>query len=148
MASTVIDQCMWPVWEKHAWYEIPFICFFSLVQDIEDPTELIFLSCVLCFKLFETHIDLDFVSTSPATLEHLNFNIGFRGSNDNFNCYRNYVTLMSGVPRYNDNYGQCERVESVVLKSILGGLPLLSTKGILFVEAENEVRLAELRLST
>ena len=114
---------------------------------------LSFLIGSLCFSL-----------TSPATLEHLKFNIRFRGFNDYFRPYPEsfYNNLRqidvwshldsitthpagSQLQRVDINisysaYDNCEEFEQPdeekVLKSVLDGLPLLHMKGILFVNVE------------
>jgi hypothetical protein len=97
--------------------------------------------------------------TSPATLEHLKFKILFRGCHYTFNSNTFYENLRDAdVWRHLDsitthptgsrlrrvdidiNYafryiGFAEPVEDKVKKAVLDGLPLLHTKGILFVEA-------------
>lgn len=77
----------------------PSSAFFSLIQDIKDPTDSIFLLCGLHFHeprlCKQVWLCISFIS--PATHEHLKFNLRFRGFNDNFNRYRYYVTPMSWV---------------------------------------------------
>jgi hypothetical protein len=93
--------------------------------------------------------------TSPATLEHLKFNINFRCSRDhNFieglrhaDVWRHLDSLTthpagSQLRRVdiNINYAfRCgdleEPDEDEIKKAVLDGLPLLHTNGILFVEA-------------
>ena len=98
--------------------------------------------------------------TSPATLEHLEFNIRFRGGIFDFNFFSFYNTLrvadawrrldaitthpagsrlqrvdinIDYAFRYDDDGVEPDKDE--VLKAVLDGLPLLRTKGILFVKA-------------
>ena len=98
--------------------------------------------------------------TSPATLEHLVFNVSFSGHDnrfDHYEFYRNlrdadvwtYLDSISTHPtgsrlqrvdvniryafRWDDDV--CEPDEDEVLKAVLDGLPLLRAKGILFVKA-------------
>ena len=94
--------------------------------------------------------------TSPATLEHLEFNIRFRGNILNFDSNTFYENLRdadvwshldsitthptgSRLQRVdiNINYRfHCDEPdEDEVLKAVLDGLPLLRTQGILFVQA-------------
>jgi hypothetical protein len=96
--------------------------------------------------------------TSPATLEHLKFYIEFCGDEkenfyDKFYDSLRYAkvwthldsitTLPTGsrlqrvdfnIVLLHDDYF-CEPVEDEVLEAVLDNLPLLRTKGILFVEA-------------
>ena len=98
--------------------------------------------------------------TSPATLEHMQFNIRFRGSEYDFNFHSFYMNLRvadawghldsvathpagSRLQRVDinidyafryDEYGT-EPDENEVSKVVLDALPLLRTKGILFVKA-------------
>jgi hypothetical protein len=166
-------------------YETPFICYFSLIQYGEGRTKSIFLPFMCRLRFFEINVrlgsatmhDFDILSflmgslcislTSPATLEHLKFNIWFRGSDNNF-IYREeeffqdlrdaYVwsrlDSLTSHPigsrlqrvdinidysfRYDDNVR--EPFEDDVLNAVLDGLPLLRTKGILFVEAVSKYR--------
>jgi hypothetical protein len=97
--------------------------------------------------------------TSPATLEHLKFNIRFLGFHRafNFNIFydklRDVWTHLNSISSHptgsrlqrveiniyytfqNDNEVQFhEHDENKVVKAVLDGLPILRTKGILFVE--------------
>ena len=98
--------------------------------------------------------------TSPATLEHLEFNIRFRGGMDDFNFHSFYMVLrvadawrhldsitthpagsllqrvdinIDYAFRYNEDGAEPDKDE--VLKAVLDALPLLRRKGILFVKA-------------
>ena len=94
--------------------------------------------------------------TSPATLEHLKLNIRFRGHINNFTSNTFYENLRDADAwRHLDSIAthstgsQLQRVdinidyafrcvifdEDEVEKAVFDGLPLLRTKGILFVEA-------------
>ena len=100
--------------------------------------------------------------TPPATLEHLEVNILFRGATDDFAYYTFYEDLRAAEVwrhldsitthpvgsrlqrvdinidykfRYNDNGGEPDKDE--VSKAVFDGLPLLHTKGILFVKARH-----------
>ena len=158
-----------------ALYEIPFIC---LIQDIEGPTDSIFLPFMCRLRFFEISVhlgcatmhDFDILSflmgslcislTSPATLEHLQFNIWFSGD-DNMFMYRAYAFFLryaeawshldsitthptgSQLQRVDINIRYCFRCDDnsrepdwkKVEKAVLDGLSLLRAKGILFVEA-------------
>ena len=185
MAShSVIDRCVWRFGEEHSRYEIPFICL--LLTDsgqrrslCQWTTESIFLPFICRLRFLEIYIDLgratisDFRTlsflmgslcislTSPATLEHMEFNIRFCGAIDDFdiNLNRFYETLRgadawshldsiathpagSRLQRVDINikYGFIydedeEEPDNKVLKAVLDGLPLLRMKGILFVKA-------------
>jgi hypothetical protein len=102
---------------------------------------------------------ISLTSRSPATLEHLKLNIRFRGYANHFDSnifYKNLrcadvwrlldsiathptgsrlqrVDIINYFFRYDDDRGEPE--EDEVLRAVLDGLPLLRTKGILFVEA-------------
>ena len=182
-----IDRCVWSFrvsYWSDGWYEIPFVCLFSLIQDqrrFPSATYSTFLPFISHLRFLEIYIDLgrafrnDFNNlsflmcslevslTSPATLEHLKFNIRFRSDTDNFNFNTFYENLRhvggsdawshldsiathpagSRLQRVdiNINYAfRCnldgaEPDKDKVLKAVLHGLPLLRTKGILFVEA-------------
>ena len=102
--------------------------------------------------------------TSPATLEHLKFNIWFRGSPNGFDIdsmafydhlrvadawrYLDSITSHPTGSRlqrvdvtinfssmYFDFHDSYEPNENEVLEALLDGLPLLRTKGILFANA-------------
>jgi hypothetical protein len=103
---------------------------------------------------------ISLTSSTSATLEHLDFNLRFRGNFRNFNSYIFYGNLRdvdvwshldsiathpsgSRLQRVNitinfsfryDSYGK-EPDQDEVLKAVLDGLPLLRMKGILFVKA-------------
>ena len=109
MAShVVVDQCVWHLREdlvycfEYAQGErFPSFAYFSLIQDREGPTET-FLPFMCCLRFFKINIylspatryDFDILSflmgslcislTSPATLEHLEFNISFSGDDNYF----------------------------------------------------------------
>jgi len=98
--------------------------------------------------------------TSPATLEHLKFNIVFEGNSNHFNYYALFddlrnadvwshldsiITHPTGSRlqrvdinikysfRYDDDGDEPDNTE--ILKPVLDALPLLREKDILFVEA-------------
>ena len=136
---------------------LSFMCrlrFFEIYIDLGSATMhdfdiLSFLMGSLCISL-----------TSPATLERLEFNIWFRGSSNDFDSHTFYENLrdanvwnhldsMTSHPTGSrlqrvdinidysfcyDDYGK-EPDKDEVLKAVLDGLPLLRTKGILFVKA-------------
>jgi hypothetical protein len=158
------------------------LLYFSLIQDRKGHPQLIFLPFMCNLRHFEICIKLGLTTnyfnvlsflmaslcislTSPATLEHLEFNIRFLGCDpdDGFNTF--YENLCNtNVWRHLDsiathpNGSRLQRVQVVVnikysgrfdsygdnvlesnmdkvLKAVLDGLPSLRTKGILFVEA-------------
>jgi hypothetical protein len=111
------------------------------------------------FDILSSLIDSLCISlTSPATLEHLKLNIQFRGNDNNFYVDSFYEYLRDDVCSPLDSItthpsgSQLQRVdisfnysfrhdddtmepdEDEVVEAILDGLPLLRTKGILFVE--------------
>ena len=141
-------------------------------------TEPIFLPFMCHLRVFEIYIhpfsaamrDFDILSflmrslrlslTSPATLEHLKFDIGFEGNDNSFNYYTlfndlrdadvwSHLDSITTHPtgsrlqrvdinieysfRYDDDV--LEPDESEVEAPVLDALPLLREKGILFVEA-------------
>ena len=142
---------------------LPFLCrlrFFEIYIDLisvaeYDISDLNFLSVLmdsLCMSL-----------TSPATLEHLELNIRYHDSvidadNTFYNDISGYWSHLDSIANpptgsrlrrvdinikysfhcelYDDYfYGELEGFEDKLLKSVLDGLPLLRTKGILFVNA-------------
>ena len=111
-SHTVIDRCEWHIKREHVHgTRLPSSAYFSLIQDIERPTKSIFLPFMCRLRFFEIYIDLGSATmhdfgilsflmgslcislTSPATLEHLEFNIWFRGFSDNFDNYTFYQNL-------------------------------------------------------
>ena len=114
---------------------------------VNDFGTLSFLMGSLCVSL-----------TSPATLEHLEIDIWFRSSDDDFHVTRFYEVLrgadawsrldsISSHPTGSRlqrvditiNYSECFSIddygfEDKAVKSVLDGLPLLRMKGILFVK--------------
>jgi hypothetical protein len=122
---------------------------------VHDFDNLSFLMSSLCISL-----------TSPATLEHLKFDIWFRGSKNRFidreeeffehlrdaYAWSRLDSLTSHptgsrLQRVDINIGYFFRYddyvreffEDNVLNAVLDGLPLLHTKGILFVEAFSNI---------
>jgi hypothetical protein len=116
---------------------------------------------ILSFLMGSLSISLTF----PATLEHLKFNISFRGSDNDFirreeNFYEDlrradawrYLDSITSHPtgsqlqrvdidiyysfRYDDDVR--EPYPNEVKNAVLDGLPLLRTKVNLFVEADSE----------
>ena len=105
----VIDRCVWRLREEYD-YRYKFVrgmkilssASFPLIQDGEGPTESIFLPFMCHLRFLEIHInlrsgksyDFDILSflmrslcsslTSPATLEHLEFNIWFCANSNEF----------------------------------------------------------------
>ena len=117
---------------------------------------------ILSFLMVSLCINL----TSPATLEHLKFNISFGAPDYDFtyeeeefyedlrdaDAWRHVDSIISHPAgsrlqrvdvnincsiRYSDD-NPLEHDENEVLNAVLDGLPLLRTKGILFVEAFSE----------
>jgi hypothetical protein len=176
----LIDRCVWhSSLEEHIRStRFPSSAYFSLIQDIESPTQSIFLPFMCRLRFFEIYIDLGCANTRrdfnilssligslcisltyPATLEHLDFNIRFCGFNY-FNYYafdfnifyenlRNpnvwsHLGSLTTHPtgsrlqrvginiEYDDDLEKPD--ENELLKAIYDGLPLLRTKGILFVK--------------
>ena len=112
MASSshvVIDRCVWRVradWDYRYKFvsdtRFPSSAYISLIQDTEVPTESIFLPFMCHLRFLEININLLSVKSydfyilsflmsslrislaSPATLEHLEFNIWFGGGSDEF----------------------------------------------------------------
>ena len=94
---TVIDQCVWNYFEPMPGTRFPTSAYFSLIWEMEGRIEPVFLPFMCRLRFLEIYIDpssanLDnfdilivlihslLVSlTSPATLEHLKFDIVFRG---------------------------------------------------------------------
>jgi hypothetical protein len=151
---------------KWARYETPFIFYFSLIHDGEGRTKSIFLPFICRLRFFEIRVDfrpenvhdfevLSFLMgslcislTSPATLEHLKFNIWF--NNDSIDeeeeemFYENlrdadawsYLDSITTHP----SGSRLQRVDININCSfrcgvLNAGLPLLRSKGILFVKA-------------
>ena len=100
MAShTVIDRCVWNFRSRRREHvcgtRFPSSAYFSLIDDREVPTQLVFLPFMSHLRDFEIYIDIGSVSmydlrissfligwlcislTSPATLEHLSSKFGF-----------------------------------------------------------------------
>ena len=103
--------------------------------------------------------------TSPATLEHLEFNISFHGQSNDFDHelfyydlrrYTDVWTRLDSITshptgsrlqrvdinidyafRWDDDVGEPD--EDVVLEVVLDSLPSLRTKGILFIKANGVV---------
>jgi len=157
MAShTVIDRCVWHFNREHVDFLphpifLPFMCHlrhFEACIDFGFSTlgfnVLSFLMGSLCISL-----------TSPATLEYLEFNIredddGFdlfyenlRDADDVWSQLDTIATHPNGsrLQRvvFNINYSirsksYYDNDKDDVLKAVLDGLPLLRTKGILFVK--------------
>jgi hypothetical protein len=176
-SHTVIDQCVWKFYKPVHGTRFPISAYFSLIWDMEGPTEPIFLSFMCRLRVFEIHIhpssatmsDFDILSflmhslrvslTSPATLEHLNFDIVFAANSNYFNYYalfddlrdadvwshlNSIVTHPTGSRlqrvdiniKYSFCYDSDEEPDSIeILEPVLDALPLLREKGILFVEA-------------
>ena len=176
---SVIDRCVWRYREEHAWYEISFICLFltNLERRRHDRiAEPIFFPFMCRLRFLEIHIDvgsattndfedLDVLSflmgslcislTSPATLEHLEFNISFRSFSNDFDRNIFYETLRDAWSHLDSitthpTGSRLQRVDinifrydvdgeepdgDEVLKAVFDGLPSLRTKGILFVKA-------------
>jgi len=110
-SHTVIDRCVWclriPLAVRSG-MRFPTSAYLSLIEDMEGPTEPIFLPFMCRLRFFEIGIitimhDFDILSflmrslcislTSPATLEHLKFHFTFRGDSNYFNHNRFYEDL-------------------------------------------------------
>jgi hypothetical protein len=186
-SDTVIDRCVWYLREdseEHTHGTIfPSSAYFPLIQDREGRNNSIFLPFMCRLRFFKIDVNLGSATvrdfevlsflmgslcislTSPATLEHLEFNIFFRGSDNNFihSFDRFYEDLRdadawshldsiashptgSRLQRvdinidytFRDDDNVMEPPEDEVLEAVLDGLPLLHTKGILFVKAFSE----------
>jgi hypothetical protein len=178
-SHTVIDQCVWYFREPVLGTRFPTSACFFLIRDMEVPPEPIFLPFMCRLRFFEIDINPDSATmrdfdsdilpflmrslrvslTSPATLEHIKFNICFRGYNNQFDRYGFYEDLCDAdVWRQLDSIithptgSRLQRVDididysfrydddvrpsnDKILEAVLDGLPLLREKGILFVEA-------------
>jgi hypothetical protein len=189
-SHTVIDRCVWRLregledcdgYEYMPRTRFPSSPYFSLIRDREGSTQSKFLPFMCRLRFFEIYVNFNYeydgmhgfdivlsflmdslcISlTSPATLEHLKFNIMFRGQemeNYYYEFYNNLrsaevwghldsiTTLPTGSQlqrvdinidyslRESDYYREPD--EDEVLKTVLDKLPLLRTKGILFVKA-------------
>jgi hypothetical protein len=180
-SHTVIDQCVWNCYKPVHGMRFPTSAYFSLIWDMEGPTEPIFLPFMCRLRVFEIYVnpfsatmsDFDILSflmhslrvslTSPATLEHLKFDIVFEGNNNHFNYYTFFRDLRdadvwrhldsiithptgSRLQRVDINIQSCFRYDddghepgdSEVMEPVLDALPLLREKGILFVKANEE----------
>jgi hypothetical protein len=157
----------------------PSSAYFSLIQDTgrEGLKESKFLLFMCRLRFFKIYIDVgstlifDFWTlsllmgslcislTSPATLEHLEFNIRVCGSGDGFDlklyydlCHADFWSHLDSIASHpigsrlqrvdiNIDYSYCyydsryKPDKDKTEKAVLDGLPLLRTKGILFVEA-------------
>jgi hypothetical protein len=157
-------------------YKIPPSDYFLLIQDILG-TKSIFLPFMCRLRFFEIHVhlgsatlyDFNILSflmrslcislTSPATLEHLEFNVLFRGTilnrhkfykdlrdadawshldsitthPDGSQLQRVDINIRYNLRDYRDNGNKPHEHE--VLEAVLRGLPLLRMKDILFIEA-------------
>jgi hypothetical protein len=132
------------------------VCFFEIYIDLGPGSWHDFY--ILSYLMGSLRISL----TSPATLEHLNFNIRFeRVDYDKFYEVLRYADASvwsrldsiatdpsgSRLQRVDINIKYCfdyednseERSEDEVLKVVLDRLPLLRTKGILFVEVASSL---------
>ena len=135
---------------------LPFMCRLRSLEIIIDPRSATMSDfAVLSFLMRSLSISL----TSPATLEHLKFDITFEGNDDDFDLYAFYHDLRdtdiwshldsiithptgSRLQRVDINidtfrwHGNVmEAGNNEILQAVLDGLPLLREKGILFVEA-------------
>ena len=157
MAShAMIDQCFWHFrWQHEVPTELIFLPFMCRLRFLEVYINL--NSIMRDFNLLSSFMESLCISlTSPATLEHLKFNFQYRN-----NYYGWHYTLYgdlcnAGVWRHLDSitthptgsrlqrvdikidyydHGIREFDQDLIEKTVLDGLPLLRTKGILFVEA-------------
>jgi hypothetical protein len=177
-SRAVIDRFVWHFGEGDVrGTRFPSSAYFSLIRDREGSTRWKVLPFLCRLRFFEIHANLGYATrhafeilsfivgslyvslTSPATLEHLEFNICFRGDRNDFepsifyNDLRNanvwrHLDSMTTDPTgsrlqrvdINIDYTFCSDVgnepdEDEVLKAVIDGLPLLHRKGILTVEA-------------
>jgi hypothetical protein len=153
----------------------------SLIWDMEGPTEPIFLPFMCRLRIFEIYIHPSSMSdifaimsflmcslrvslTSPATLEHLKFDMVFEGNSNDFDyealfddlrhadVWRHLDSIITHPTgsrlqrveinikysfRYDDDDDVSELEETEVVGPVLDTLPLLREKGILFVVAES-----------
>ena len=162
-SHTVIDRCVWDFrfgWRRQVHnmgsVVLPYMSrlrFFEIFIDLFSTDDLNIFS----FLISSLSISL----TSPATLEHLKLRFGFHDPNDDFNdiFYENlrdayiwsHLDPITSHPTgsrlqrvdINIEYYLGSRYEDyedgpdkdVIEKSVVDGLPLLGTKGILFVKA-------------
>jgi hypothetical protein len=167
MAShAVIDRCVWRIEQDHPRYEIPLTCLFltNSGQRLR-TTGSRFLPFMCRLRFFEIYIGVNSYNfgllsimmhslcislTSPATLEHLKFNLCFRGDEYDGLCNADAWRQLDSITTYptgsrlqrieiNVNYyfpeiDWEESFEDKVEKAVYDSLPLLCTKGILFVE--------------
>jgi hypothetical protein len=133
---------------------LPFMCrlrFFEIYAYIGSAT----MDDYNILSLFMGSLRISL--TSPATLEHLKFNVQFRCSSCNYDFFNTYYADFcdadvwrhldsitthptgSRLRRVDINISyavRCEEPdEDKIKKAVLDGLPLLHKKGILFVEA-------------
>ena len=95
VATTVVDRCVWRCIRRMRGTRFPSPAYFPLIWEMEDHTQPIFLPFMCRLRVLEIYIDpssatmsdfgmLSFLIrsllvslTSPATLEHLKFDISF-----------------------------------------------------------------------
>jgi hypothetical protein len=183
---TVVDYCVWNYYRSMCCTRFPTSAYFSLIWGLEGPTEPIFLPFMCRLRVLKIYInpfsatmsDFDILSilirslrvslTSPATLEHIKFNIVFTGGSNRFDHDGFYddlhnadvwshldsiITHPTGsrlqrvdinikynfVYRDDDSEYIMEPLNTEVLEPVLDALPLLRKKGILFVEVTEEL---------
>ena len=115
-SHTVIDRCLWYIAEpekelfkEEGGTKFPSSAYFSLIQDMEGPTKSIFLPFMCRLRFFEIRAHLssgsihDFNTlplitgslcmslTSPATLEHLLFNIWLYDDDDHIVVHKDEI---------------------------------------------------------
>ena len=177
LTASLVDHCQWWFFDKV--YELSYTRLLFLISN-KALTEPIFLPFMCCLRVFEiivcpdsaTMSDFNVLSfmirslrvslSSPATLEHLKFDITFQGNSNRFDCdaffydlrhadvwnhLDSFITHPTGSRlqrvdidisyhfRYNNNV--IDPDESEVVEPILDALPLLRKKGIRFVDAVN-----------
>ena len=187
-SHTVINHCVWRLREGLEDYygqeymprtRFPSSAYFSLIWEREGPTQSMFLPFMCRLRIFEIYVNFNYDTmhgldivlsflmcslrislTSPATLEHLKFNLLFRGDEQECHYAEFYdnlryaevwghldsiTTLQTGSRlqrvdinidyclRESDNYPEPDK--GTISEVVLDNLPLLRTKGILFVEA-------------
>jgi len=156
----VVDQCEWNFYSRpvHGPTEpifLPFMCRLRVLNIYINPYSATMSDFgILSFLMHSLRVSL----TSPATLEHIKFDIVFDGNDNHFDYYALFddlrnadvwshldsiITHPTGSRlqrvdinikysfRYDDDVGEPDEDEVMILDA----LPLLREKGILFVEA-------------
>ncbi|KAM6492892.1 hypothetical protein JOM56_011026 [Amanita muscaria] len=158
----VVDQCVWRFYTRTRFGPtepifLPFMCRLRVFEIRIDPSSATMSDFdILSFLVRSLRVSL----TSPATLEHIKFDILFFGKDSNFDYYTLFDDLRNAdvwshldsiithptgsrlqrvdiniecMFRYDDDVMKPD--ETLVMEPVLDALPLLREKGILFVEA-------------